>query len=56
MRHTVAREIILDADLRNVSEIKYTRYSATSNEALTDTIKAKTSSSRPTRSRHRACC
>jgi choline dehydrogenase-like flavoprotein len=41
MRHTVAREIVLDADLRNVSEIKYTRYSATSNEALTDTIKAK---------------
>ena len=28
-------------DLRNVSEIKYTRYSATSNETLTDTIKAK---------------
>jgi choline dehydrogenase-like flavoprotein len=41
MRHTVAREIILDADLRNVSEIKYTRYSVTSNETVTDTIKAK---------------
>jgi len=41
MRHTVAREIILDADLRNVSEIEYTRYSVTSNETVTDTIKAK---------------
>ena len=41
MRHTVAREIILDADLRNVSEIKYTRYSVTSNETVTNTIKAK---------------
>jgi glucose dehydrogenase len=41
MRHTVAREIILDSDLRNVAEIKYTRYSPTSNETVTETIKAK---------------
>jgi choline dehydrogenase-like flavoprotein len=41
MRYTVAREIILDADLRNVSKIKYTRYSVTSNETVTDTIEAK---------------
>jgi glucose dehydrogenase len=41
MRHTVAREIILDSDLRKVAEIKYTRYSTTSNATVTDTIKAK---------------
>jgi choline dehydrogenase-like flavoprotein len=41
MRHTVAREIILDADVRNVSEIRYTRYSLNSDETVTDSIKAK---------------
>jgi glucose dehydrogenase len=41
MRHTVAREIILDADVRNVSEIRYTRYSPNSDETVTDSIKAK---------------
>jgi choline dehydrogenase-like flavoprotein len=41
MRHTVAREIILDSDLRNVAQIKYTRYSTTSKETVTDVIKAK---------------
>ena len=41
MRHTVAREIILDSDRNNVAEIKYTRYSTTSNATVTDTIKAK---------------
>jgi len=41
MSHTVAREIILGSDLRNVTEIKYTRYSTTSNAIVTDTIKAK---------------
>ena len=41
MRHTVAREIILDADLSNVSKIKYTHYGVTSNETVTDTIEAK---------------
>jgi len=41
MKHTVAREIVLDSDLRNVAELKYTRYSVTSNEIVTDTIKAK---------------
>jgi choline dehydrogenase-like flavoprotein len=41
MKHTVAREIILDADLHKVSAIKYTRYSLKSDETVTDTIKAK---------------
>jgi glucose dehydrogenase len=41
MRHTVAREIILDNDLRHVAGIKYTRYDVRSNETVTDTIKAK---------------
>ncbi len=41
MKHTVAREIILDADLRNVSEIRYTSYKLGSNETATASIKAK---------------
>jgi glucose dehydrogenase len=39
--HTVAREIILDNDLHNVAAIKYTRYSPTSDDRVTETIKAK---------------
>jgi choline dehydrogenase-like flavoprotein len=41
MKHTVAREIILDSNLRNVTEIRYTRYNPRSNETVTDSIKAK---------------
>jgi choline dehydrogenase-like flavoprotein len=41
MTHTVAREVILDPELRKVAEIKYTRYSPRSNATVTDTIKAK---------------
>jgi choline dehydrogenase-like flavoprotein len=41
VRHAVAREIILDSDLRNVAEIRYIRYSTSSNETSTRTIKAK---------------
>ena len=39
MAHTVAREIVLDNDLRNVSEVKYIRYS--SNARQDGSIKAK---------------
>jgi choline dehydrogenase-like flavoprotein len=38
--HAVAREIILDSELRNVAEIRYTRYSVTSNATVTRTISA----------------
>jgi choline dehydrogenase-like flavoprotein len=42
MRHTVAREIILDGDRRRVTEIKYTRYTTgPSQETVEGSIKAK---------------
>jgi choline dehydrogenase-like flavoprotein len=42
LKHTVACEIVLSSDdLRSVSEIKYTRYSVTSDETITAAVKAK---------------